>query len=158
MWVLSLVWEDALKKEMATHSSILAWKIPWTGEPGGVTVHGVAKQLVTTEWLNNNDNNKLLYTKQINNKDLLYSTGNCIQYLEVTYNGTESKKEDIQIYITDFVVYLKHCKSAMPQLKKFLKINTNVLRQETTMQMPRIVLTTRVPNLESMDESETLLK
>ena len=33
-WVRSLGWEDALEKEMATHSSILAWKIPWTEEPG----------------------------------------------------------------------------------------------------------------------------
>ena len=33
-----------LEKEMATHSSILAWKIPWTDDPGGLrTVHGVAK-------------------------------------------------------------------------------------------------------------------
>ena len=30
----SLSWEDPLKKKMATHSSILAWRIPWTGEPG----------------------------------------------------------------------------------------------------------------------------
>ena len=33
-WFRSLVWEDPLEKEMATHSSILAWKIPWTEEPG----------------------------------------------------------------------------------------------------------------------------
>ena len=39
----SLDWEDPLEKETATHSSILAWKIPWTEEPGGATVHGVAK-------------------------------------------------------------------------------------------------------------------
>ena len=32
--VQSLVWEDLLEKEMATHSSILAWEIPWTEEPG----------------------------------------------------------------------------------------------------------------------------
>ena len=32
-WVLSLGWEDPLEKEMVTHSSILAWKIPWTEEP-----------------------------------------------------------------------------------------------------------------------------
>ena len=32
--VRSLGWEDPLEKEMATHSSILAWKIPWTEEPG----------------------------------------------------------------------------------------------------------------------------
>ena len=33
-WVQSLGWEDLLEKEMETHSSILAWKIPWTEEPG----------------------------------------------------------------------------------------------------------------------------
>ena len=32
--VQSLVWEDPLEKEMATDSSVLAWKIPWTEEPG----------------------------------------------------------------------------------------------------------------------------
>ena len=32
----SLVWEDSLEKEMATYSSILAWKIPWTEELGGL--------------------------------------------------------------------------------------------------------------------------
>ena len=41
--VQSLGWEDLLEKEMATHSSILAWKIPWMEEPGRATVHGVAK-------------------------------------------------------------------------------------------------------------------
>jgi len=35
VWVQSLGWEDSLEKEMATHSSILAWGIPWTEEPGG---------------------------------------------------------------------------------------------------------------------------
>ena len=34
--VLSLGWEDPLGKRMATHSGILAWRIPWTEEPGGV--------------------------------------------------------------------------------------------------------------------------
>ena len=33
-WVRSLGWEDPLEKQMATHSSTLAWKIPWTEEPG----------------------------------------------------------------------------------------------------------------------------
>ena len=42
-WVQSLGREDLLEKEMAIHYSILAWKIPWMGEPGYVTVHGVAK-------------------------------------------------------------------------------------------------------------------
>ena len=34
--VRSLDWEDPLEKEMATHSSVLAWRIPWTEEPGGL--------------------------------------------------------------------------------------------------------------------------
>ena len=33
-WVRSLGWEDPLEKEMAIHSSTIAWKIPWTEEPG----------------------------------------------------------------------------------------------------------------------------
>ena len=39
-WVGSLGWEDPLEKEMATHSNILAWKISWTQEPGGVQSMG----------------------------------------------------------------------------------------------------------------------
>ena len=35
-WVKSLGWEDPLEKGMATHSSILVWRIPWTEEPGGL--------------------------------------------------------------------------------------------------------------------------
>ena len=38
--VRSLGWEDPLEKEMATHSSTLAWKIPWTEEPGGLQSMG----------------------------------------------------------------------------------------------------------------------
>ena len=40
MWVQFLSWEDPLGKEMATHSSILAWKTPWTEEPGGLQSMG----------------------------------------------------------------------------------------------------------------------
>ena len=36
--------EDSLEKEVATHCSILTWRRPWTEEPGGLTVHGVAKE------------------------------------------------------------------------------------------------------------------
>ena len=35
-WVQSLGWKDHLEEGMATHSSILAWRIPWTEEPGGL--------------------------------------------------------------------------------------------------------------------------
>ena len=37
IWVQSLSQEDVLEKGMATHSNLLAWRIPWTEEPGGVT-------------------------------------------------------------------------------------------------------------------------
>ena len=40
MWVRPLGWDDALEKEMATHSSILAWKIPWTEKSGGLQSMG----------------------------------------------------------------------------------------------------------------------
>ena len=47
-WVRSLGREDPLEKEMATHSSVLPWEIPWTEEPG-VLVHRVATKSDTTE-------------------------------------------------------------------------------------------------------------
>ena len=42
-WVRFLGQEDPLEKEMATHSSILAWKIPWTEEPGGLQSMGLQR-------------------------------------------------------------------------------------------------------------------
>ena len=50
MWetrVQSLVWEDPLEKEMAIHSSTIAWKIPWTEEPGTSLVAQTVKRLST---------------------------------------------------------------------------------------------------------------
>ena len=55
MWVRFLGQEDPLEKEMATHSSILAWEIPWTEEPGGLHSMGVAKESDTTWPLNNSN-------------------------------------------------------------------------------------------------------
>ena len=48
--VLSLGQEDPLEKKMATHSSILAWEIPWTGEPGGLQSMG-SHRVRHDEWL-----------------------------------------------------------------------------------------------------------
>ena len=51
-WVRSLGWEDPLEKGMATHSSILPWRIPWTEEPGGLQSVGsqrVRDDLVTRQ-------------------------------------------------------------------------------------------------------------
>ena len=43
MWVQSLDWEEALEEVMETHSHILAWKIPWTEEPGGLQLMGLQR-------------------------------------------------------------------------------------------------------------------
>ena len=47
-WVWSLGWEDPLEKEMATHSSILAWRIPWMEKPGGLQSTG--SQRIWHDW------------------------------------------------------------------------------------------------------------
>ena len=58
-WVRSLVWEDSLEKEMATHSRTLTWEIPWTEKPGGLQSLRVSKELGTTEQLHNNEKRQL---------------------------------------------------------------------------------------------------
>ena len=59
IWVQSLSLEDPLEKGMATHSSIPAWKIPWTDEPGGLQSMGLQRVRhgwvhTTFNWLNKN--------------------------------------------------------------------------------------------------------
>ena len=54
MWVQSLGQEDPLEKEMATHSSTLAWKIPWTEKPGGIAfLHYVKWKPLKAYWKEN---------------------------------------------------------------------------------------------------------
>ena len=50
-WAQSLGQEDPLEMEMATHSNILAWRIPWTGEPGGLQSMGLPR--VRQDWTSN---------------------------------------------------------------------------------------------------------
>ena len=65
-WVRSLGREDPLEKGMATHSSLLAWRIPWTEEPGRLRGH---KQSDTTEGLPFSDTKpKVWYMKEIIDK------------------------------------------------------------------------------------------
>ena len=59
--VRSLSWKDPLEKGMATHSSILAWRIPWTEEPGGVFSSWSHKNSDTTEQLNTYTNTMIQY-------------------------------------------------------------------------------------------------
>ena len=49
-WVQSLGWEDLLEEGVATHSSILAWRIPWTEEPGGLQYIGLQSQTRLSDW------------------------------------------------------------------------------------------------------------
>ena len=51
IWVQSLGLEDPLEKGTATHSSILAWRIPWTEEPGGL--QSVGSQKIGYDWVTN---------------------------------------------------------------------------------------------------------
>ena len=62
-WVCSLGWEDPLEEEMATDSSILTWKIPWTEEPAGPQAMGVTKASDRTQRLNNNHKKRELGPK-----------------------------------------------------------------------------------------------
>ena len=52
MWVRSLGREDAQQEGMATHSSVLAWSIPWTGEPGGLQSLGSHKSQTRLKQVN----------------------------------------------------------------------------------------------------------
>ena len=49
-----LGWEDPLEEEMATHTRILAWKIPWTEDPGGL--HSMGSQRVRWDWVTEDKN------------------------------------------------------------------------------------------------------
>ena len=53
-WVQSLVWEDLMEKGMATHSSILVWRIPWTKEPG----RSIGLQRIGHDWVTNTDTDR----------------------------------------------------------------------------------------------------
>ena len=64
-WVHSLGLEDPLEEGMATHSSILAWRIPWTEETGQATVHGVEKSQTP---VSNEARSTHLSTKEIQNE------------------------------------------------------------------------------------------
>ena len=69
-WVQSLGWEDPLEKGKATHSSILAWRIPWTD-----SIQSMGLQRGRHDWAT------------------FTCTRNYMHYLVITYNGKESKKQ-----------------------------------------------------------------
>ena len=67
-WVRSLGWEDPLEKEMAIHSRTIAWKIPWTEEPGGLQSMG--SQRVEHDWVSLTDKhdkyNRVYFLRKFN--------------------------------------------------------------------------------------------
>ena len=78
-WVQSLGWEDPLEKEMATHSSTLAWKIPWTEKPGGLQSVGSQSRTRMNAFTFNKFPSQLVYshnqrTIQLFQVDILFST------------------------------------------------------------------------------------
>ena len=99
-------WEDLLEREMATHSSFLAWEIPWTEEPGGLQSMGSQKSWITTEhrhthvnhtYVNQNSsyspgiltrisNTEIqLAILNVNNRNIIFQA--CRQKRQVDYHG-----------------------------------------------------------------------
>ena len=79
--VQSLGLEDSLEKEMATHFSILAWRIPWSEKFGILLSVGLQNESDTTEWLSNNKDMSL---KEVKAEPVRYVWNNGLAYL--TYN------------------------------------------------------------------------
>ena len=97
--VQSLGWEDSLEEDTATHSSILAWRIPWTEGARQATVHSITKSWTQLKQLGTH----------IINKDLLCSAGNSAQCYEAAWMGGEFGGEWIHVYVwlSPFTVHLK---------------------------------------------------
>ena len=71
--VRSLGWEDRLEEGMATHSSILSWRIPWTEKPGGLQSMG-HKELDTTEQLSEHTHTHIYFFQILFHYRLLQDT------------------------------------------------------------------------------------
>ena len=84
--VRSLGWEDPLEKEMAIHSSILAWRIPWTEEPGGLESMG--PQRVRNDWAKHFHFHFCKF-RRINTTELEEEMANCFSILFCEIPWTE---------------------------------------------------------------------
>ena len=82
-WVRSLGWEDPLEKEMATHSRILAWWIPWTEEPGGL--QSVGSQRVGHDWATSLHFTSAFFIVQLS--QLCITTGKTIAWARWNFVG-----------------------------------------------------------------------
>ena len=89
--VRSLGWEDPLEKEMATHSSTLAWKIPWTEEPDGLQSMGL--QSIGHDWTTSLSFQSVLVT--INKKSGMALKGRCWVFWKVFMNAAKSNNLEL---------------------------------------------------------------
>ena len=99
--VWSLAWEDPLEKEMATHSSILAWRIPWTEEPGGLQSMG--SQRVGHGWVA--DTNTLYHIELCVHSDLTllwYDHGDYYRIIWGIMNTSHRLSCGFQIHLPPF--------------------------------------------------------
>ena len=97
-WVWSLGQEDTLEKEMATHSSIHAWKISWTEEPGGLQSMG--SQRVRHDWATS-----LHFTSLHREREVFHSIQHITERFMLTYFSFE--------YVVDNMQALCHCETIM---------------------------------------------
>ena len=104
-WVRCLGWEDPLEKEMATHSSILAWKTSWTEEPGGLQSMG--SQRLRHDWVTNT---YLLITSKKQTKIFCLEKKNSILLLVITLKNQKKSKfqEQTRIYSYTLATFSKH--------------------------------------------------
>ena len=120
--VQSLDWEDILEKEMATHSSILAWRIPWIEEPGGLLSMG--SQRVRHNWVTNT-----LYLSRyctmIQNIFFIFCVCSFMYYLcEKYYKPLTCGTVMVLHYSNTVWYYIVHCVSWLPRLM-LLDLQTN---------------------------------
>ena len=88
MWVWPLDWDDPLEKGMATHASVLAWRIPWTEEPDGLWPIG-SQRLDTTE-------------------ATLACTQNSVEYIQVNYENQDMTLYKAYVY-SQVYTYVQKC-------------------------------------------------
>ena len=86
-WVWSWVQKDPLEKGMATHSSILAWRIPWTEEPG--EPQSMGSQRVRHDWVTNTSIWTTKYSKELSDTSLM-DHGKCLNQEMFSMWGTTS--------------------------------------------------------------------
>ena len=107
-WVLSLGWEDPLEKDMATHASILAWRIPMGRGAWWTTVHGVAKELDTTELISPlSPLRKDLKGKELGLPLFLFFICHCFQQNWLTNTEMQREKKNGCDWFFDHLCFLE---------------------------------------------------